>query len=215
MPPSAIDAQIRARIESFTHELAELVKQVAVESVQDAMSGGTTTRRTKKAKRSTKPAKRAAKPRSGRRSPAQVLAHVRKNPGQRLEEIGAALGVSTADLKAAVATLLDEKKVRTTGKARGTKYFAGLRGKKAAKKKATRKGRKKAGKRKAKKAGRKASKRVGRKKAKGAKRKTVRKAVSKVLKKAKRKATKKRPTRKKATAKRKVVPTGPEAIEAA
>jgi predicted transcriptional regulator len=66
----------------------------------------------------------------------KVLAHVRKNPGHRLEEIAAALGVATADLKAPVAALLDEKKVRTTGRARGTKYFAGRRGKKAAKKKA-------------------------------------------------------------------------------
>ena len=135
MPPS-IDAQIRARIESFTTELAELVKQAAVESVQEALNGAPA-RRTKKAKRSTKPAKRGAMPRSGRRSPdpAQVLAHVRKNPGHRLEEIGAALGVATADLKVPVATLLDEKKVRTTGKARGTKYFAGGR-RNAVKKKA-------------------------------------------------------------------------------
>ena len=162
------------------------------------MREGAPTRRTKKAKRSTKPAKRAAKPRSGSRSPAQVLAHVRANPGHRLEEIGAALGVATADLKAPVATLLDEKKVRTTGKARGTKYFAGGR-RKAVKKKA-KKARRKAGKRKAKKAGRKAAKRAGRKKAKGAKRKAVRKAVRKVLKKAKRKVTKKRPTRNKAAA---------------
>ena len=73
MPPSTIDAKIRAHIESFTHELAELVKQAAVESVQDALSGGTSTRRTKKAKgrpRSTKATKRAPS-RSGRRSPEQ------------------------------------------------------------------------------------------------------------------------------------------------
>ena len=128
---------------------------------------------------------------------ARVLALVRANPGQRLEEIGAALGVATANLKAPVATLLNEKKVRTTGKARGTKYFAG-RARTTAKKKA----------------GRKAANRGGRKKAKGAKRKTVRKAIRKVMKKAKRKGTKKRPTRR-GTTKPKVVPMGPEAVEAA
>jgi len=181
MPPSTIDAQIRARIESFTHELAELVKQVAVESVQDAMSGGTNTRRTK-----------AARPRSGRRSSAQVdamaakvLAHVKANQGHRLEEIGAALKVATKDLKRPVANLLEAKKLRTTGQKRGTKYFAGV-GRNAAKK-----------------AGRKAAKRAGRKKAKSTKGKAVKKAG------------KKRTTRKKATTKRKVVPMGPEAVEAA
>jgi hypothetical protein len=87
---------------------------------------------------------------------AKVLAHVKANPGHRLEEIGVALGVATADLKAPVATLLDEKKVRTTGKARGTKYFAGRRGKKAALKKA----------------GREATKRTGRK---GARKRVTRK----------------------------------------
>jgi hypothetical protein len=54
----------------------------------------------------------------------------------------------------------------------------------------------------AKKAGRKAAKRAGRKKAKSAKGKAVKKAG-------------KRTTRKKATIKRKVVPMGPEAVEAA
>ena len=186
MPPSTIDAEIRARIESFTHELAELVKQVAVESVKDAMKSGKPTRRTK-----------ATKPRPGRRSSAQVdamaakvLAHVKANQGHRLEEIGVALRVPTKDLKRPVANLLEAKKLRTEGQKRGTKYFAGAARKRAgSKKKAARK----AGKRKAaKKAGRKASKRG-----------------------AKRKATKNRPTRRKATTKRKVVPTWPEAIEAA
>ena len=100
MPKRTIDAQIRARIESFTHELAALVKQVAVESVQDALKSGKPTRRTKKARgrpRSTKPAKRASS-RSGRRSSEQIeamskriLAHIKANQGHRLEEISAAL----------------------------------------------------------------------------------------------------------------------------
>jgi DNA-binding IclR family transcriptional regulator len=66
---------------------------------------------------------------------AKVLAHVKANPGHRLQEIGAALKVPTSDLKRPVATLLDEKNVRTTGNARGTKYFARGGGRKASKKK--------------------------------------------------------------------------------
>lgn len=45
-----------------------------------------------------------------------VLAHVKANPGQRVEEIGRELGVATKDL------------TRPEGQKRGTKYFAGGRG---------------------------------------------------------------------------------------
>ena len=134
MPPNTIDAQIRARIESFTHELAELVKQAAVESVQEALSSSTPARRTRKAggrPRPTKTAKRVSS-RSRRRSPEQIkatgkkiLAHVKSNQGHRLEEISAALKTASKDLKRPVANLLGAKTLKTRGQKRGTKYFAG------------------------------------------------------------------------------------------
>ena len=174
MPPSTIDAQIRARIESFTHELAELVKRAALESVQDALNGGTPTRRTKKARgrpRATKPAKRASS-RSGRRSPEQIeamgkkiLAHVKANQGHRLEEISAALKIASKELKRPVSTLMEAGKLRTEGQKRGTKYYAGGKRKKPGKKRKV-----------AKKASRKASKKAGRKIGKKAKRNVRKKA---------------------------------------
>jgi DNA-binding MarR family transcriptional regulator len=69
----------------------------------------------------------------------QVLAHVRSNPGRRLEEIARDLGMSTNDLKQPVAKLLEASAVRREGKARGTKYYAGGGGKRKAAKKAGRK----------------------------------------------------------------------------
>ena len=53
----------------------------------------------------------------------QVLAYVRANPGQRLEEIGRGLGTDTAGLKLPVKELLGSGRVRTEGQKRGTKYF--------------------------------------------------------------------------------------------
>jgi hypothetical protein len=41
------------------------------------------------------------------------------------------MGMATKDLKQPIAHLLEAKALRTTGRARGTKYFAGGRAKKA------------------------------------------------------------------------------------
>ena len=165
MPKSTIDQEIRARIEAFTQELAELVKQAAVDSVQSALTDGspTTRGRVSAARRTPRRAKKATRrttSRSGRRSTAQVeamgaeiLSHIRSNPGHRLEEIGAALGVSTKDLKRPVANLLEERKVKTTGKARGTKYFVGGGRKKKAKRNTSNAKPKKVGRKKARKGG--------------------------------------------------------------
>jgi DNA-binding MarR family transcriptional regulator len=69
----------------------------------------------------------------------QVLAHIRSNPGQRLEEIARDLGMDTNDLKQPVANLLEAGAVRREGKARGTTYYAGGKRKRTTKKKAGRK----------------------------------------------------------------------------
>lgn len=136
-----INSEIQARIEAFAEELSGLVKEAAVEAVQEALAGATNgTRangrrkpaaRKKAAKRATA-AKRKTRGRRRRQSEAQVtklankvLSHVTSNDGERIDQIAAALGVATADLKAPVALLMDEKKVRRTGQRRGTKYHLG------------------------------------------------------------------------------------------
>ena len=141
MSPSTINEQIQARIESFTLELTELVKQAAVASVQEALNGDAPARRGKQARR---PAVQRSSTRSSRRSTEQVedmkktvLAHVKSNQGHRLEEISAALKTPSKDLKRPVALLLEAKKLKKRGQKRGTQYFAGSAS--ATKKKARRK----------------------------------------------------------------------------
>jgi len=51
-----------------------------------------------------------------------VLAHVKKNPGQRVEQIAAALGTSTKELALPIIKL--GKALKTQGQRRGTKYTA-------------------------------------------------------------------------------------------
>jgi hypothetical protein len=66
-----------------------------------------------------------------KRSPALIaktvgalLAHIKAHNGQRIEQIAAAMKVSTNDLKLPASKLLAEKKVKTKGRKRGTQYFA-------------------------------------------------------------------------------------------
>jgi hypothetical protein len=138
---NTLDQEIQSRIQSFLTELSELVKMAALGSVHAALGGepGPVQRRGPGRPRGSgkrglgRPPKAAsAKPgRRGRRSEdleaiaARVLAHVKANPGARLEEIGRGLKTDTGILKRPVAKLLEAKQLRTEGQKRGTKYFAG------------------------------------------------------------------------------------------
>ena len=132
-------------VDEFVSQLTVLIHQSALETVREALGEAPAKRRgpgrpRKAAKRRGRPRKatkqaatrRKAGATRGRRSAEQVaamgktvLAHVRSNPGQRLEEIGRALGVPTKGLKRPIANMLAAKQLRTEGQKRGTKYFAG------------------------------------------------------------------------------------------
>jgi len=139
------DAAIRTRIGSFLTELGALVRQSALEAVQEALGEGAPRRRGPgrpkgSGRRGPGRPRRAGRRRAGRparggkrvrRSTedlaaigARVLAQVRSKQGQRLEEIGRALRTDTGVLKRPVANLLAAKKLRTKGQRRGTMYFA-------------------------------------------------------------------------------------------
>lgn len=53
----------------------------------------------------------------------QLLAHVSKHPGQRGEEIAAALGTDTTTMRPVMHKLIGDKKVKTTGQRRGMQYY--------------------------------------------------------------------------------------------
>ena len=151
MAKNHINQQIEARVREFTEDLTGLIREAAMEAVEEALSGASTTgarrsstrRTTKKAasRRKAAPARRKGG-RRVRRSEDQikalgekVMGYISDNPGQRLEEIGQAMKIATAELKRPIANLLDEKALRTTGQKRGTKYFPG-KGRPVRKKKA-------------------------------------------------------------------------------
>ncbi len=74
--------------------------------------------------------KTAKRPKGAKRTSEEIealtktlLAAIKKKPGQRIEEIGKAMSVSTKDFALPVAKLFDAKAIKTTGTRRATKYF--------------------------------------------------------------------------------------------
>jgi hypothetical protein len=122
------DIAIREVVESFVEQLRELIQQAAFESVQAALSGSA--RRGAKPRRKTALAAPSGR-KGARRTPEDLEAQVKKlhsfvskNPGQRIEQIGRALGVATKELVLPVKKLIGEKRISTKGQRRATTYFA-------------------------------------------------------------------------------------------
>lgn len=146
MATSKIDNEIRERIDSFIGELSQLVKDAALEAVQEALGGGQAPARrsnTKKTSGDTVATARKAAQRKGkrhRRTAAdlenmadRIFDHVKSNPGQRMEVISAALGERTYDLRRPLEQLKTEKVFKTTGQKRATQYYVRAGAKKRAK----------------------------------------------------------------------------------
>lgn len=124
---SNIDKLIREKIQSFVEELAGLVRQAAVQSVTEAFGAPapSTARRGPG-----RPPRGAQRGRGEKRSPQalqtmtdDLLAAIKAKPGLRMEQIAASLGTSTKELALPAKRLSADKKIRTKGQRRATKYF--------------------------------------------------------------------------------------------
>ncbi len=135
MPTSTTDAALRARIESFTADLANIVRAAALEAVTSALGAPSAPAkrgpgRPAKATSAAPSAKPARKGKRAKRTPEDVakmgeavVAYVAKNPGVSVEQIGKALSVKTKDLALPIIRMVEAKKLKTTGQKRGTRYF--------------------------------------------------------------------------------------------
>lgn len=129
---SQTDAELRSLVESFVEQLKSLLRRSALETVQSALGEEPPVRRGRKpaAARTAAPVTRARK-KGAKRTPEELEAlvgslvdYVRKNPGQRIEQIGAALGIGTKELALPAKKLIADKQLRTKGQKRATTYFA-------------------------------------------------------------------------------------------
>ena len=124
------ERQIRKTIEAFVEELSELVRQAAVQSVTDAFGAGAVRGRALVSV-GRRGAAVALRPKGQKRAPEdlasiadQLLAAVKAAPGQRMEQIAKTLHTTTKDLALPARKLISERKIKTKGERRATKYFA-------------------------------------------------------------------------------------------
>ena|SRR5687768_6268266 len=126
---SNIEREIAQRIEAFVTDLNEIMRRQALDAVAEAL-GDERGRNGRGAPGRRGGAATSAR-RKGAKRPAELLAktqtvlfdHIKKNPGQRIEEIGKALRIPTKDLSLPAKKLLATKKIATKGQKRATTYF--------------------------------------------------------------------------------------------
>lgn len=127
MPNADFNQQIRDAIEAFVEELSALVRTAALQSVTEVFgtsgSGGrrgrggaigASVRRAKGEKRS---------PQALTQLVGRLLSEIKAKPGLRMEQIAKTLGSTTKDLALPAKKLIAEKKIKTKGERRATKYF--------------------------------------------------------------------------------------------
>ena len=121
--------QIQTIIENFVAELTAALSEASHAAISEALGGAPTkpavTARKGKAPKAPKKVKGAKRSAEDLAKLTQSLAtYVKRNPGQRIEQIGKALGVATKELVLPAKKLIAEKRVSTKGQKRATTYLA-------------------------------------------------------------------------------------------
>ncbi len=124
-----LQRQINDRVAAFVADVTEIARQAAMETLSEALHNGGAL--------APAPGRQYAKPGAaprrggGKRTPeeleqtaAALYAHIEANPGQRMEEIARALNSTTRDLALPVKKLLAERRIRTEGQKRATRYYS-------------------------------------------------------------------------------------------
>ena len=130
--------EIRNRIETFVRELEELVRLSALESVQQALGGGTLPSPSPRRAAGRAPAGRGKKAavvsgpaKRGKRTGEEVeatasalLKYIEKHPGERMEQISAGMKTASKALTLPLQKLRTDGRLKTKGQKRATEYYA-------------------------------------------------------------------------------------------
>jgi hypothetical protein len=127
--PSSIESEIHSRLEAFAQDLIAVIRASALELVSEALGGQATSARHGTNSAAVAPP-RSRRPKGAKRDPKALAAlteklgaFIKKTPGQRIEQIGKAMGTATKELALPVKKLLLAKKISTKGQKRATTYF--------------------------------------------------------------------------------------------
>jgi hypothetical protein len=115
-----LQREIQSRIESFATDLTAIIQRAVADAMGQALAS-LPPRAGAKGQPATKAAEKASR---GAVSEDDVLRAVKKQPNLRMEELSRALGAPSKAIKGPVKALVAKKKLKTSGKARGTKYRA-------------------------------------------------------------------------------------------
>lgn len=127
-----LQRQINERVAAFVADVTEIARQAAMETLTEALHDGAEAKRRAPARENGKGANSGRRPRGGKRTPEELeqtaeelYAHIQANPGERMEEIAKAMGTTTRDLALPVKKLLADRRIRTEGQKRATRYYPG------------------------------------------------------------------------------------------
>lgn len=132
-----VEARLQQEIEAFAANVTAILQDAVAQSVTEVL-GPASARRAGPSPASTrKVAKKAAGGKAKRkgkrirrtekdleRIASKLLTQVKRREEQSMEEIGKALGMTTAQLALPVKMLLDEKRIKKKGHRRATRYSA-------------------------------------------------------------------------------------------
>ena len=134
---SNFEQQINQRVQSFVAEIAELARRQALETLSTALAGAGLLGRGLGGRNGAgrRGGRVVAASAGGRRSTDQIdatcqalMSEIGSTPGQRIEQIGSAIGMRTKDLALPIRKLIAQKQIRTEGQRRATRYFPGAGG---------------------------------------------------------------------------------------
>jgi hypothetical protein len=119
-------ANIQAALDSLVDAIRSELRQEFLSALGGAPAA---TRGRRRGARPAAPARAKTRSKGAKRTPEElealtknVLSHIKRNPGQRVEQIAEALGTTTKELALPIIKL--GKALKTQGQRRGTKYSA-------------------------------------------------------------------------------------------
>lgn len=128
-----IDERIHQVVEDFVARVTSLAREAAVETLRARLSadGSQAPAPSRRApSKATRPASTRSLRKGAKRPKADIAQleallakHIAKQPGQRVEQINAALGTTTRDVRLPLAKLIAAKAVKTKGTRRATTYY--------------------------------------------------------------------------------------------